>query len=228
MEPHVKERIVGAAILVALGVWIIPWVLDGPDEAIEASEAVSDELLPASDDTGPVRSETVELDPAPPAPSSRAARAPDAASAAELARDEASVAAAEIAGEDGSGTGDAAAPAGAGTDDRVAAVVAADGDAQAQPDPAAAAPARSAAAVSATGRDGWAVQLGAFGDLANAHQLASRVSTYGYSAYVSEFRSGGETMHRVRVGGFDSENEADAAAGSLSAHGFPGRVISPE
>jgi len=226
VEPHVKERIVGAAILVALGVWLIPWVLDGPDEASEATEAAADEFLPATGDTGPVRTETVELDPAPPAASSRAARAPDAASAAELARDEEFVAAAEVAGEDGSGTGDSAAPAGARTDDGVAVVSAADGDARAQPDPAAAAPARSTG--SATPRDGWAVQLGAFGDVANANQLASRVSTYGYSAYVSEFRSGGETMHRVRVGGFDSENEAEAAAGSLSAHGFPGHVTSPE
>jgi cell division septation protein DedD len=75
---------------------------------------------------------------------------------------------------------------------------------------------------------GWSVQLGSFGDVANANQLVSRVSTFGYTASVTEFRSGNRTLHRVRVGGFATENEAQAAASSLSAHNIAVQVIPPE
>ncbi|MDX1561366.1 MAG: hypothetical protein R3305_00470, partial [Gammaproteobacteria bacterium] len=65
MDSQVKERLVGAAVLVALGVWLIPIVLDGPDEpgaSNPAADGASLEL-PAADESGaPIRTETVELD----------------------------------------------------------------------------------------------------------------------------------------------------------------------
>jgi cell division septation protein DedD len=84
-------------------------------------------------------------------------------------------------------------------------------------------PAGPAAAVVAGGA--WSVQIGAFGERANAVQLAGRVSEFGYQAQVSEFRSNGQTMHRVRVEGFASRAAAEAASSSLSAHGVPARVV---
>lgn len=202
MEPRLKERIVGAAIIVALGVWLIPWVLDGPDEAGEAPVAAEQDILPAAGSTAPIRTETVKLDPAAsdsqPFEDSPTSHEPEPVAVIAPSREAAS--AAQTGSEPGAGRSDP----GAGT-----------GEQQ---------PSRTAAA----SPGGWMVQLGAFGDVANANQLASRISTFGYSAVVSEFRSGGQTMHRVRIGGFDTENEAEAAASSLSAHGFPGRVIAPE
>jgi cell division septation protein DedD len=60
VDSHVKERIVGAAVLVALGVWLIPWVLDGPES--EPATAATPELqLPSPDSAAPIRTETVEL-----------------------------------------------------------------------------------------------------------------------------------------------------------------------
>jgi len=207
VERHVKERIVGAAIIVALGVWLIPMVLDGPDDATEATQARDNEILPAASDSAPVRTETVELDPAP------AEREP---SDREVASKPEPVALVPPSPETGAGSKTTESPQRTAT--------------AAAESPAAEAPAARASAVSApaSAEGGWMVQLGAFGNIDNARQLASRISTYGYSAHVSEFKSGGETMHRVRVGGFATENQADAAASSLSAHGFPGRVIAPE
>jgi DedD protein len=209
VERHVKERIVGAAIIVALGVWLIPMVLDGPDDATEATRTPDDEILPAASNTAPVRTETVELDPAPaePEPSGRGAVSEPEPVALVPPSPETDAAGTREAAECPEQTVTAAA------ESRAAA-------------PAAARAAAASAPASAAG--GWMVQLGAFGNVDNARQLASRISTYGYSAHVSEFKSGGETMHRVRVGGFATENQADAAASSLSAHGFPGRVIAPE
>ena len=37
MDQGLKERLVGAAVLVAIAVWLIPWVLDGPESALETT-----------------------------------------------------------------------------------------------------------------------------------------------------------------------------------------------
>jgi cell division septation protein DedD len=36
MDQGLKERLVGAAVLVAIAVWLIPWVLDGPEAPLES------------------------------------------------------------------------------------------------------------------------------------------------------------------------------------------------
>ena len=35
MDQGLKERLVGAAVLVAIAVWLIPWVLDGPEDGAD-------------------------------------------------------------------------------------------------------------------------------------------------------------------------------------------------
>jgi len=214
VEPHVKERIVGAVVLVALGVWLIPWVLDGPDEPIAEPELTPALILQSPDEAAPRRTETIELQQS----ARRANPSPGNAPPGEPVTD---TVPAQLAVAD-------TAPVRTAT-----------------PDPADDSPAVSAAPAPAPEASrapvdtpkpaeppsqvsGWAVQVGAFGDVANANQLASRVSRYGYSADVSEFRSGNRMMHRVRVGGFDTENEAQVAASSLSAHNITVQVIPPE
>jgi len=180
-----KERFVGAVVLVGLGVVLIPWVLDGRDGNADEPEPGDTIYLPAADDSAPVRTETVELEPRRPPR--------DAADEPVLAR--------------------------ASQADRT--------DAAPAPEPAAA-PDRTEAQAAPAAADGWSVQLGSFSEAANADQLARRVSTYGYSARVSEYLTGGQTLHRVRVGGFASRDQAEVAASSLSAHGFMPRVFPPE
>ena len=199
MDSQVKERIVGAAVLVALGVWLIPWVLDGQDESVDSlpggDESVSAAApLPTAEQRAPLRTETVELT-REDSPRDQAAATPTRS--ADAPRD---------AAEEVPESANAAAPP---------AVV-----------PETEAPAERTEAAARPGD--WVVQLGAFSDPANAGQLASRVSTYGYTGRVSEYLTGGRTMHRVRIGGFGTRNEAEAAASSLAAHGFPARVVSPE
>jgi DedD protein len=204
VHSQVKERIVGAAVLVALAVWIIPWVLDGPDEPAVESEPAAELNLPPGDDSPPIRTETVELErpgpaavrsPAPPEPSAEAPASPES---------EAAVA-------------DAVAPA-----TRIA-------PPEPTPTPPPAAPVAASPAPAANAANGgWAVQVGAFSDRANATRQAERVSDFGFTAGVSEFRSNGAPMYRVRVGGFASREQAEVALSSLSAHGFVPRVISPE
>ena len=60
MDRGLKERLVGAAVLVALGVWLVPWVLDGPGRSDRPeSEALE---LPAPTASTPLRSHTITLD----------------------------------------------------------------------------------------------------------------------------------------------------------------------
>ena len=60
MDRGLKERLVGAAVLVTLGVWFIPWLLDGPGQT---SRDESDTLqLPLPADAAPLRSQTITLD----------------------------------------------------------------------------------------------------------------------------------------------------------------------
>jgi DedD protein len=197
VDSKVKERIIGAAVLVALGVWLIPWILDGSDPSETAANAVADDnLLPADDDSA-VHSETVVLDPYP-GDSSQQAEEQDTAPART-----------PTVLNVGSAESDAAEPdltdtPPESTDESSTTIAAA----TSEPDP-----------------DGWSVQLGAFGDPANAQQEARRVSGFGYEARVSDFRNNGRTMHRVRVSGFATREQAEVAASSLAAHGFITRVV---
>jgi len=59
MDRGLKERLIGAAVLVALGVWLIPWVLDGPE--LDAGPEPQALQLPANTDPTPLRTQTIEL-----------------------------------------------------------------------------------------------------------------------------------------------------------------------
>src|SRR5688572_2563021 len=63
MDQGLKERLVGAAVLVAIAVWLIPWVLDGPEGG---TEAPGDSLqLPSAEEPMPMRTQTLRLGDAP-------------------------------------------------------------------------------------------------------------------------------------------------------------------
>jgi cell division protein FtsN len=88
--------------------------------------------------------------------------------------------------------------------------------------PAAATPPKPAPAAA---NGDWTVQLGSFGEEANARRAAQRAGTVGYKAETSSFRSGGRTLYRVRVGPQRTRAEADATASALRAHGIDASVV---
>ena len=59
MDQGLKERLVGAAVLVAIAVWLIPWVLDGPEAPLETTG--SSLQLPAAEEPMPMRTQTLRL-----------------------------------------------------------------------------------------------------------------------------------------------------------------------
>src|SRR5215471_6164330 len=64
MDQSLKERLIGAAVLVALGVWLIPWLLDGHQQQTSLGSSSSTLRLPTPDGPLPVRSQTLTLSPA--------------------------------------------------------------------------------------------------------------------------------------------------------------------
>jgi DedD protein len=218
MDQRLKERLIGAAVLVAVGVWLIPWVLDGRAPAPDEDRSVPLQL-PSPDQRAPVKSETLDLGaeraggPAAPGAKTSAADGAETRSRRKQAEPppepEVQVAAAEpqtrTAGE---------APAEAVSE-------------AADDEPVAATKSGASATTSAADRQ-WMVQLGSFGEEENAKRLADRVAGIGFDAQISTHRSGGRVLHRVRVGPEATRNEAEATASALSAHGFVARVVTAD
>jgi DedD protein len=245
MDQGLKERLIGAAVLVALGVWLIPWLLDGRQEQVELATSSSAVRLPAPDGPLPVRQQTLSLDAAKSDPVASEPRPDAAETAATAVVAEAAVAAAEPTSTAPSPTSTAPSPApeNAPAPKQLGPKPAADHTATApqrvatatpppsasKPVPKPAASASAAASPQAVpARGDWAVQFGSFGAEDNAKKLAQKVNAYGYKPEVSSIRASGKALYRVRLGPYKSRAEADATASALSAHGFSPQVVAAD
>ncbi len=216
MDQGLKERLVGAAVLVAIGVWLIPWVLDGPEKPVETGPASLQ--LPAAQEPVPMRTQTLTLG-EPPAAAQPAAPATESTEApAETVVAAASTGAHAARAHDRRTASVATPPAAAAPTPKPAAT-------ETPRKPVAAPP--TAAATSAAKGD-WTVQLGSFGDENNARRLADRASTFGYKANVANYKASGKTMYRVRVGAYGSRAQAEATASALGAHGLTAKVVAAD
>jgi DedD protein len=204
MERHLKERIVGATVIVALGIIIIPWLLDGPAQSSRPVEHAL-ELPPAGQ---PGRSYTIPLDPAAGPPVSLhtgndADPVPPRPDSGAVQRQPAETA-----------TSDAPAQ----TARRI--------EQPAQPAPR---PAPQPAPPPAAGGDSaWTVQVGSFSQAENAEGLRRRLAEQGFDAFVSRVATDAGTMHRVRVGPVPDRGAAERLLARLSAAGQQGRVVRAE
>ncbi len=207
MDQGLKERLVGAAVLVAIAVWLIPWVLDGPETPVETGPASLQ--LPAAQEPVPMRTQTLKLGEPP-------AAAQPAAPPAENVEAPAETVVAAAAPEPTQPT--PTPPAVASN------VVPPPTIAAPTPKPVATEtprkPVSPAPAAASSTKGDWTVQLGSFGDENNAKRLADRASTFGYKTNVASYKANGKTMYRVRVGAYGSKGQAEATASALSAHGI--------
>jgi DedD protein len=181
MEQQLKERLVGAAVLVVLTVIFVPMVLDGPDTPSASAPAT---IAPV-----PVDASTFGYDLNAPMPGTPAAPQAGAEAATAPAPTAATVAAAAAAAKP-----TATKPAATTTAPSVA------------PKPAPA-PAKPSTATAGTG---WAAQVGSFSKDATAKTIADDLKRRGFKAFVMEHREAGKTLYRVRVGPVASREAADA------------------
>ena len=226
MDRSLKERVIGASVLVGLAVWLIPWVLDGPVSDAETGAV----WAPLAEPSGPLRTRTIRLE------DQQAASAPVTQTDIPDARepqdsDEGAVELPETAAvrPDAPATSSMRATAEALLDasSGSAATVAAGSSRPVASEPDGPAPAGTASAAEPTAAaSGWAVQVGSFGDEENARRQAGRLADAGYTARLYPVRSGGRLMYRVRVGPESSREGADEIASSLRDEGFVAQVVS--
>lgn len=212
MERKVKERLVGAAVLMAAAVILIPEMLSGhrgPSAEPAAPQSRSD---------APIKTYTIDLshssseqppsavveNRAPP-PEEPAAEQPAAAqpAAGDQAKPEVPQQTAAVQPQ----------PA---TQPPKSAVV--------EQPTAAASSARAPLHPLASGDDAltsgrWAVQVGTFSKEANAQRLVKELRDQGQSAFVMPLKSGGATLYRVRIGPMKDRAGAEAALRELKSAG---------
>jgi len=245
MDQGLKERLIGAAVLVALGVWLIPWLLDGRQEQVELASPSSAVRLPAPDGPLPVRQQTLSLEAAksdaattdprpesaePATPSSAAADTVVAAAEPILTPTPAPAQESATPPKPAAPVQESAAPPKQSTPAPVKPITDRNSPQRvASAAPAAATPSPSSpSSQPAPARGDWVVQLGSFGAEDNAKKLAEKAKVYGYKPEVAGFRASGRAMYRVRVGPYKSRAEADATASALSAHGFKPQVVAAD
>ena len=76
----------------------------------------------------------------------------------------------------------------------------------------------------------WIVQVASFGSLDNANRLGADLERIGYAAMLEAGGSNGNTLIRVKIGPFNSESEAGKAAQHVSGaiNGVSPRVLSTD
>ena len=221
-----KERLVGAAVLVTLGVVLIPLLLDGPEPQTPTR---IDLALPAAENgarrhtieikrgaetpAGPGRPVTREP---PPTRSSGPVVAEAAPSGGEPAKSQPAPAQPSPKAQPAPRAAEPPPPAPAPRPAPAA---------EEKPRAAAASPAPARAA---PGEGAWAVQVGSFGSRDNADKLRRQLSGKGFPVFLMEIESGGRTLHRVRVGPYAERAGADEAARRLAAAGTGGTVVRHE
>ena len=202
MDRALKERIIGAAVLVVFVVLVVPVFLDGPPQS---DEIVSERVpLPGQAAEGETRTVVLDRDRDEPVP------VPAAATEAAAEREK-PVAKAEPKPEPKPEPEPRREP---------------ETETKPKPDPE---PAKSAAQPPATASGSttgmWAVQLGSFGNQENAERLAADLRKQGFAAFLSQLSTDSGQLHRVRIGPQKDRESAEAMAARLAKAGHKGQVV---
>jgi DedD protein len=196
MEKALKERIIGAIVLVAVVVLVVPVFLDGPP----SGDKIVSEVVPLPGQ-GEHAVQTVVLD---------------------RDRDDPVPAQTEPAPAIEKQVAEQTSP----PPQEIKQAAAESKDQQDDPEPAQVKPATSLpvqAAGSTTGM--WAVQLGSFSNQQNAEKLAADLRKQGFAAFLSQTSTSSGQLHRVRVGPQKDREAAVAMAARLQKAGHGGKVL---
>ncbi|MGH8144658.1 MAG: SPOR domain-containing protein [Steroidobacteraceae bacterium] len=218
MESRLKERLTGAAILVALIVLVVPEMFHGPRSAGPAGAT-------AAAQGPPVHSYTIDLTASTAtAHSTPQSAAPSAAqgSAAGPQSGAVSPATGPAASEPGSATPAAlsASTAPKALDSPAGAAAAA--STAAPQAPAAVSESRAVHGHAATPA-GWSVQLGLFAKNANAQRLTLKARAKGFPIRISRTEPKG--LYRVWIAGLADRSAAEQMSRKLHAAGLPAAII---
>jgi DedD protein len=195
MDRALKERIIGAAVLVVFVVLVVPVFLDGPPQS---GEIVSERVpLPGQAAEGETRTVVLERDRDEPVPVPVTDPQAGVQQKAEP----------ESRPEPEPQTTSVVTPA-----------------PDPEPEPVKPT-AQQAAPTDASSTGMWAVQLGSFGNQQNAERLAADLRKQGFAAFLSQLSTDSGQLHRVRIGPQKDRESAEAMAARLAKAGHKGQVV---
>jgi DedD protein len=231
MDRRVKERLIGASILVALIVLVVPELLSGPKPSLKPPPA----MLPAATPE-PNRTVTVELGTNKPAANPDAEAPAPAASAASLVPPVSAAPAAPPGAASPDGAANLPPPA-SGPAPPNAAPSNAPSHAAPSNHPASSAASRNrparpptvetAASSPISSARGWSVQLGSLASRANADNLTRQLKGQGFFVFVVPGGSGSGLRYRVRVGPLADRASAERMAAKLKSLGHISSLVGP-
>jgi DedD protein len=232
MDRRVKERLVGASILVALVVLIVPELLSGPKRAVIAPQAT-----PAGSDQ-PMRTVTVDLATSKATADSEAAAASAAAATAAAATAAASSAIAPSSGTSPGASVDrpahdtvphdtAAGGAGASSTPSPGTSPAALPPAAPPVAPPGGALESGASPLKSALHHGWEAQVGSFAARENAEKLERQLRAQGFSPVISATGVGRSLRYRVRLGPMADRGAAQKLITQLNSAGHTATLVPP-
>ena len=206
MDEQVKARLIGATVLVAVIVILVPAVLSGPKR---------DGTGPAAPDgRRATRTYTIDLGGA----VASGARLEQAPQAAPPAREVPRLPTVEPPGVATEPVADVPEEASA----------AAPPPAKSMTLPAEPAPQQVPRTAAPATKGTWSVQVGAFGSADSARRLVADLRKDGLPAYVAPLSRNGKTLHRVRVGPEPTRAAAEAVAARLKGRSLPATVVAAD
>lgn len=228
MEPSLKTRLLGAAVLIALLVLFVPMLFSSAPPKSDADQTVSLEIPPAPDRELQTRTLDVAPNGSPAAAngSQPAAGAPASGTQPAAAAPAPSPAAVTPGGGSKLASVDIASrkPADALPEDfapasKPATAPAAPVPAAKPPKPVAATPPPAAEALPAgtAGRGSFTINLSAYADHAKADALVQKVKALGYPVSTSASNQAGKALTRVSAGPFETRAAAEAARLKITA-----------
>lgn len=196
MDIGVKERVIGAVVLVVLGIIIIPWVLQGPAPESPVTQNLP---LPAASTSSAPREYRMDLgnqaDQASSQPVSNPVPAPEQAAPSVPA----------------------AIPVVQGVKPGTPKSTAAASKTQ---------PIERAGLNSTASAGGWMVQAGSYGSEHNALKLQKTLTQHGYHVLISHYSTSGTTYYRVRVGPYAERSAAEKAVPAIDhIYGGKAKVV---
>jgi DedD protein len=229
MDRRVKERLIGASILVVLIVLVVPELLSGPKSAVPSATPAA--IFPANAPE-PTRNVTLDLATSK-APANSEVEPAEAAKSGEAAPSPAP----STAGSSSTAGSTTVAPPSIAPTSTAPTSTAPTSNASASAAPASVAPATAPAATAKpvetatptpiSTRAAWAVQLGSFASRTNADNLSRQLKGQGFSVYVLSGGSGASVRYRVRVGPLADRDSAERTAAKLKSIGHVSSLVAP-
>lgn len=228
MERQLKERLVGAAVLIAVAVIMVPEMFSGSGSHESENPKPPGNESSASSDSGQVKTYRIELQ-------QREGSAVSSVNSAQAMPSVPDTHADAIASTMPQATpAETSAPDATVSNSSSRSVVSVSGTSQksaasveAASRSSSSAASRAATPVTPAAVGGWAVQIGSFSTEATAKKIVGEAKSQGFAAFHGPVKVGSKTLYRVRVGPYADRDAAQSALTKLKRSYAQASLVAP-